>query len=472
MHLNFLWVFVEKLGVSLLAIVVFLTYAKLLPPQEFGIAVLILSVTQFLAILISTLFEDTMVQKQHAEEVDYDTVFWASAGIAVFFMILSSIGFYYWSTSHEDSRIFYLGVFATLEILATNLIVTYVAQLRREGNFKLLAIRVLTGKVIGSMLGLICVLNHLGAFSIIMQSVSGMCVQALVLFTAVKRIPKFHFNVQYLRDNITFGSLIALRRLSWDALVRLTPLIAGSIGGTALAGIIGFAWRIVELIRSSIAHAVYSYVLPILSRQQRNIEEMAGTYVTVSQLIAFSVTPVFLGIFAVAPSMVAGLFDPKWHSAILPIQLFSLAALLNLYRIATPLCFTALKRPGQLLMVEMVATIITIIAMTQVGVYGAWMFGLLHVARMLAILPLGSRLMKNIMGISIYRQWQPIIKYLLPGLVMFLTLEAIEFIYPLESSLMHMIMQMVVGVAIFGAITYFFFLADIKQWKRRIFSRP
>ncbi|MCB9964452.1 MAG: oligosaccharide flippase family protein, partial [Rhodospirillales bacterium] len=309
MHLGLLWVLFEKFGASLLAVVAFFVYAKFLGPSDLGVVVIVLSVTQFLAILIGTLFEDVLVQKKELDSSDTDTAFWAGFGLSFLSMLATVGGFYFFSEKVETYNLTALAAFACLEIFLVNAGTIYVAQMRREGRFKLLALRVLIGRVGGSLLGLGAIFIGLGAWSVIIQSVMMAALQTLILILSAKSVPGRQFDAGKLKYFFSFGAFLALKRLSWDALVRITPLAAGATLGTSAAGLVGFAWRIVELFRSSIASGLMSYLVPHLSRMQDDLPRMGREFQSITALIAFFVTPVFLGLFAIAPYMITTIFD-------------------------------------------------------------------------------------------------------------------------------------------------------------------
>lgn len=474
MHFGLIWVLIEKLGASLLSVIVFFIYAKFLSTAEMGTAVMILSVTQFLAGLINTFFEDALVQKEKLHEGDIDTTFWAGIGLSLVTMAMTSLVFWAWLGDHPDSaHLLPLAIFATSEIILTSLMTTYVADLRRKGQFKLLAFRVLLGRIGGSFLGLLCIFGHFGAWGIIVQSVAGIALQYLILLATTRTCPGFNIHPAVLKQNFTFGSLIAMQRLLWDLLVRMTPLSAGIVGGASMAGIVGFAWRIVELPRNSISSGLYSYLLPFLSRFQNRIPELAIQYTHITALISFFLTPMFLGLYVIAPHMIDAIFGQKWIETVPVIQIFCIAALLNSYRIPANLCLNATGHPGKTLVLDTVTITLTIAMMFAFGAWGAWVAGLAHIFRFVVTLPKGLSLIDWKLGVSARSQIMTVIKYASPGLGMFAVLQGgTSALAPqgFENSAVIMICQMGMGVMIFAALAFGFFKTDIAQW-RSGFSR-
>lgn len=464
MHIGILWVLLEKFGAAFLSVAVFFIYAKFLSTEEMGIAIVILSVTQFLALLINTFFEDALVQKEKITQQDIDTTFWVSNALSVMTTVLTCAGFWAWGKTVPDHPILAMSCFATLEIIFTNLTTTYVAQLRREGKFKVLAFRVILGRIGGSLIGLICILAHLGPWSILAQSVMGMGFQLAILLYAVCKIPGHDIHLHLIKDNFHFGLMLALRRLSWDALVRMTPIAAGIVGGTSMAGIVGFAWRIVELPRSSISSGLSSYLLPLLSRERSNIPKMANSFLSITGMNALFMTPLFLGLYLIAPNLIQGIFDDKWAETASIIQMFSLAALISCYRIPASVSTSAAGQPGKMLITDAVSSVLTIVIMLAFGMQGAWVIGFAHILFNLMVLPKGFSILKNIMNLSVADQIRPVLYYALPGNLMFILLYIGTVLMPHIPPLTMLVMQISCGAVLFCGFATAFYKPELAIW--------
>lgn len=468
MHLGLLWVLFEKFGAAFLSVAVFFVYAKFLSTEEMGIAVLILSVTQFLALLLNTFFEDALVQKNSINHRDIDTTFWISNVLSFSVSALTCLGFWIWGQSMPTYPIFLMSLFAVLEIIFTNLGTTYVAQLRRDGKFKTLALRVVLGRVFGSIVGLFCIFAHLGAWSVLAQSVMGMGMQLAILVYAVRKIPGWNIHLPLLKESLHYGSMLALRRLSWDAFVRMTPIAAGITGGPSAAGIVGFSWRIVELLRGSISSGLAGYLLPLLSKGQNDIEKMAKSFINITGITAFFVTPIFLGLYIITPSMMQGIFDDKWLEATPIIQFFTLAALISSYRVAANVSISALGHPGTMLVTDAICSILGIKIMLIFGNNGLWAIGATHILFQICVLPKNFQTISNLIHLSYWKQISPVLLYALPGNLMFILLYTFSFVYAGSPSLSLLIVQMGLGLLLFTIFSVLFHKSDILSWKDNI----
>ncbi|MGH1374703.1 MAG: oligosaccharide flippase family protein [Alphaproteobacteria bacterium] len=464
MHFNFIWVLLEKFGTSLLSVGMFFIYAYLLSPSEMGIAVMILAITQFLSTMISTLFEDAMVQLDKITNKHINTAFCSATILSVICALLTISGFTYFTPHIAHYNTLALTTFASLEIILTNIGLTYVAQLRRDGNFKVLALRVIIGRICGAICGLVAILSGLGAWAIIIQSVIGTALQTIILIAAVRNIPTLTLDIPTLKYYISFGSKLSLKRLQWDIIIKAMPIIAGITSGTAAAGHLGFAWRIVELFRSAIVSGLMNYLLPHFSRIQKSKNRMAQEFISTTSLVVFFSSPIFLGLMVTAPLIITTLFEPKWYPTIPIIQLFCISALLSCYRVTATISMTACGHPEKMLHEGMIVTSISMLTMFLIGHIGPWILPIIFILQIVTLLPISIRIINDLIGMTWKEQLFPTMKYATPSIMMALILYLLQILFPTHPIINMLHFQIPVGITIFTLITLVFYQKEITSW--------
>lgn len=468
MHKNLLWVFFEKFGASFLSIVVFFVYAYLLSPYDMGVAITILSVTQFIAIGISTIFEDAIVQAKQVNDRDINTAFSSAISISGLLILLVVFVFSVIPFAQESYNMSMLVAFASFEILLTSFSVTYVALLRKEGKFKTLAFRVVVGRVGGALCGLIAILNGLGAWAIVAQSVLGMLFQTIILVYSVRSVPSFSFHLSSFKRFMRFGVPLTLKRITWDVLVRSSPIIAGLTLGTSAAGHVGFAWRVVDLFRSAIFSGLMSYLLPHYSRLSQDKSKLSSEFLSTTALIAFFVSPIFMGLLITAPVIVTTIFESKWYPAIPLIQLYSIFAIVSCWRAPEHIALTSCGNTKVLLREKTVTSVVLIFALYHLGQYGLWIFGCLYLANFLVLFPIGSKAIRESLGIKVWHQILPCIRYAAPSFAMVASLFTIQYYAPQDSLMNTLVAQISLGIFVFSSLAFVFYRKELRSWKKGI----
>lgn len=464
MHFNFIWVLIEKVGASLLSIGAFFLYAYLLAPEDLGTAIIVLSITQFFAILIGTIFEDALVQMKQLSADCINTAFSTGLLISVVCMALIQLGFYVWYPVDGGYQVLAMVAFANLEILVINASVVFVAQLRRDGQFKLLALRIVGGRIGGALAGIIAALCGAGAWAIVVQSVVAATLQFFIILYKVPALPRLCLSLNLLPYFFDFGAKLALTRLSWDLLVRAAPILGGITLGTAAAGHIGFAWRMMDLFKSAIVSGLMSYLLPHYSRLQSSKPTLVGDLTSSSRIVAFFVTPLFLGLFVTAPALVAGIFEEKWMASVPLIQMYCLAALIWCYRAPHNIAMTACGFPGIVLKEELSLSIVCVVAMWFSGSYGLWIFSAVFIANALVMLPVGVLATRRVLNLSWRDQLAPVFHFALPGFAMSVALFSMIEFFSDSVWVNYLLFQIMFGVLAFSCFAFIFYRQEINIW--------
>ncbi|WP_427977108.1 oligosaccharide flippase family protein [Agarivorans sp.] len=349
-----MWIVFEKFGISLISLLTFIVYAKILGPSELGIAVLALSVGQGLALIFGSLFEDALVQQPKLGAAQLNSAFCSSLSLSLSLCLVSVIILQNMSLELLLKQLILVSL---IQLPLVSLSTIYVAQLRRSGAFKQLAHRTLFGRLVGAASGLYLVTHGAGAWSVIIQAVSAEVLGLLTLLFASNYRPKVYFNLATTMSLLKIGGPLALRRLSWDITVRGVPIVIGLNASASAVGTFALAWRLVEMPRSAISSGIISFALPVFSRNQHQPETLQTLFCYASRITCFLILPLFFGLTATAPLLIPLLFGAQWSEAIWVTQLLSLTAAYSVTRLYAPTLLTALARPNLTLSSDVFASL-------------------------------------------------------------------------------------------------------------------
>src|SRR5690606_39474237 len=162
----------------------FFVFAHLLSPEELGVGVLIIVVVELVGLLFSSLIEDPMVRQRQISPGQRATAFWACllAGLGSAALI-GAAGLLI--DPRPEIRTMVLA--AALKVPLTLMARIYVAEMRRTGNFRLLASRTLLGKILGALGGILVAWQGLGAWALIVQALIMELVSLLMLMRGDRR---------------------------------------------------------------------------------------------------------------------------------------------------------------------------------------------------------------------------------------------------------------------------------------------
>jgi O-antigen/teichoic acid export membrane protein len=139
-----------------------------------------------------------------------------------------------------------------------------------------------------------------------------------------------------MRAILSFGGLLTAERVFWFLYSQADNLILGKrFGGEAL-GIYSVAIQLAALPMDKLGPVIGQVAFPAFASVQARPHDATTYLLKAMRLIAFVSFPSLLGLSAVAPWFVPAVLGPKWHDAILPLQLLALSMPFRFIALALP----------------------------------------------------------------------------------------------------------------------------------------
>jgi len=413
------WIFTEKFGLILLSMITFVAYARLLSPAELGVGTIIIAIVELVGLIYSSVLEDPLVRLERLEDKHISTAFWAAVLVSLASIVLISLAVLLYTT---DPVLRWMTALASVKILFTMMARVYVAQMRRSGNFKMLASRTLLGKIVGGFAGIAVALCGLGARAVIAQALIMEFVSIIVLMRADRRRIAFHIDGAFLRELIKAGTPVAINALSSQTLQRGVNVVLGMTAGANAVGMFNMAMRIIDLPRTAIYNGLLSYALPAFSRRSAEPLRLLGIIGDSTVVSSFLLTPLFLGIALTASDLILLIFGAKWAEAIPLLQVLACTAAVGNMAMYATTALVAVNRSHLTIKAEVLTTLLALLLVYGFGsVYGGMAAALALLARMLLITPLQIRGLNAAVGYDWRRFFDSNYRSVLASLVMVAT---------------------------------------------------
>ncbi len=342
---SLLWSGVENGSLAVISLGSLIVYSRLLSASEFGLFSIVLALTELLGVLVAMLFHDALVQRREVTDLHFDTAF--TVTMALSFILMAGC----WGAAPLFARAAHapeagevLG-WMGLVFPSMGLSATIVARQRREFAFKSLAIRSLSGRLLGGVVGITAAVMHAGVWSLVLQQVLTAITGSLVLWFTAARTPRLRFALPECRQLVAFGVFaVANLFLSFSA-KRLFTIVAGLRLGVATAGYLNLSFRVVDVLWAISATAVSQVSLPMLSGLQSDPARLKRAYARAVEFACLLLFPCFAGIADTSPEIVNAVFGSRWAPASGCIAALACLALVQTPRLfATPV-LTAIGRP-------------------------------------------------------------------------------------------------------------------------------
>lgn len=190
-----------------------------------------------------------------------------------------------------------------------------VALLRRNMQFRVLALRAVAGVVAGGVVGVGMALAGYGVWSLAGQRVTQVGVNVIMAWAAVSWRPGIDISLHHIRDVFHFGHrMVGLRAAELTA-VQMPSIIVGVMLGPTQAGLFSIAWRVVEIASFLVITPLRMVAQPAFSSVARSGGHAANLLVDIMRMAGLVVFPAFAGLAVLAEPALIVLFGQKWAPA-------------------------------------------------------------------------------------------------------------------------------------------------------------
>jgi len=357
------WSAVETWGRQVALFLIFVVLAQYLGPQDLGLAALAAVAPTILCVPVVQGFPDALVQRPQVDREHFESVFWlllaGGLGLSASIYVAAPLVAHFFSEPLLEGLIRWTSLIVVIQALAA----VPTAILKRELNFRLLAIRTLAGTILSGATGVGMAMAGFGVWSLIGMQLVKVSSEAFILLVFSGWRPRLRFSLAHCRDLSGFAVPLIVQSLWTFMNEELPKVILGAFLGTYAVGIYTFARRLLDLMVQGLLSPLTNIAMPAISRLQERpekVDQFFDTGIRLAGLVAF---PAFVGFAAIAPDAVPLVFGAHWASAVLPVQMLMILGLLRTVDSLCGLTLLALGYSKLVLALNVTYTVLVLIAL-------------------------------------------------------------------------------------------------------------
>ena len=360
----------EAVCAAVLQVLCLVVLARVLGPSDLGLAMLAIAVIYTLSEFIQFFFAEAIVQREELDAAHVSTAFWVTLGAATGMIALLLVGAdrVALEVGAPDLGPLVRWMSPVLAFAAFNGTVS--AMLRRTMEFKLLAVGVLVGRIVGSALAIWMALSGFGVWSVVTQQLALFGGSAVIFWLTAAWRPTLCFSLRHLRELTSFAGAKALGGALTSVNAHVLSLLAGHLFGTVGLGYVALARRVSGTLGSVIDGAARQVNMSVFSRQQNSRSVLLASVYGSTRVTCLLAFPVFTGLVVCAEDAVVLAFGPEWRPAVPLVQLFAVGCILRTAIGPVRTTVEAVGRPALHLwrgVVELVATVGGLFALSGLG---------------------------------------------------------------------------------------------------------
>lgn len=395
--IGLLWLFTEKFGGIFISTVTFFVYSFYLSPSEFGNATFALAIALVFSQTLVTVLQDPIVCAKRVTKRLISSCLWFN--LAVSLVIISVILFGVW-LYQPDPELKILIQYASSIILISAINSLYCALLRRQKQFKKMALCQFFGRLVGAVVGIGFVVFGVGPVAMILQLICIELFAVIAISCSFTLKPKFTFSKGGVVELLSNGVPIAIKKISWESFSRGIPIVLGIFTSPAQVGFFAFAWRIIDMPRAAIHNAALAFILPHFVSQKQDKKAIKQSYLFSTKFMCIATVPFFLMLGLFAEPILMLIFSEKWRDAAPLVSMLVIVPILANLRVFAPSLFTSFNKAKLGTKTDVFSTFFALVSCAIAAPFIGAISGVVaFVVRLLINFPITFVYLKSLLGI-------------------------------------------------------------------------
>lgn len=412
--IGILWNFAQQLALKGVGFLVTLFLARYLAPTDFGLLAMMAVFVAIATTLMSSGLQQALVRMKNAQQVDFNTAFYANlilGGIAYLLLFACAPLV---SSFYQEPRLIILIRIAGLVVLINAFSVVQVASLSRQLNFKTQLKASIPASIVSGSVAVILAYFDYGVWALIAQMLVAAFINTVLLWRFQGWRPTLGFSKNALAGMYNFGYKLFLSGLLDTIFTNLYVIVIAKIFTTQVAGFYFFADKIKTMVLSQLVSSIQTVTYPALAAIQDDDTRLKGAYRKIVAVTTFILFPAILLLAALAEPLFRLLLPERWLPAATYLQLMCIAGLLFPVHVINLNILTVKGRSDLFFYLEIIKKLtLTLILVVSVG-YGV--VGILYgqiIFSVLAYIP-NSYFSSKLLNYSVSEQ----LADFLPGLIL------------------------------------------------------
>jgi len=337
------WMIGFRLLDRMVGLISVLVLARVLTPADFGLVAMATAMIALVELFGWLGLETALIQRPGATREHFDSAWTMNVlvGASVACVLLLSAWPLAWF--YDDSRLVALVAFLALGPLIQGCenigVVAFRKDLNFDREFRFLLSKRLLSFAITVALALWLRSYWALAIGMVFGRLAGVCISyALHPFRP-------RWSLSHAGDLLHFSLWLVAQNVFVFLKDRAPDFIIGKFAGAPALGMWSLANELSNLVGTELIQPMNRAALPTYSRLAEDRGALAGAYLSATGLVALLVTPLVVGLAAVAPLVVAVLLGPQWHPVGPLISLLAFHGLTDVFLRTAAAAVLAVGRP-------------------------------------------------------------------------------------------------------------------------------
>lgn len=323
------WMSIFRVVTRALSFIKIAVLARVLTPSQFGVFGIASLVLAFLEILTETGVNIILIQskKDIKEYIDSAWVVSIIRGIIVSLLILISAPFIasFFKTPEALNILLLISIVPLIKGFINPAEVKFRKELNFSYEFWFRSFIFLVDSVVAILFALI---TH-SVYSLVFGLIAGSIVEVIISFVLIKPMPKFAFNMDYLKNLFHKGKWITVSSILNYFADNGDDIVVGRVLGSSSLGLYQMAYKISILPITEISDVVNQVIFPVFAKMEGDKGRLRQAFIKTLIFVSLSTVLLGLTIYSFPEIIVQILLGPTWLQVIPILQILSVYGILR-----------------------------------------------------------------------------------------------------------------------------------------------
>lgn len=319
------WTTIQKYTNTIAQFVCGIVLARLLTPEDYGCIGMLTVFTHLAGSIVTMGFSSALIQKKRPSDEDYSTVFFWNEAISVLMYLILFF------SAPAIARFYRIPLLNdVLKVQGLILIINASAaiqdnRLRKQFNFKKLAIVSIVSNFIAIVVAVIMAYKGFGVWALVGQSLSLGVVRNIIFWLTNKWRPMFVFSKKSFKELFSFGFYVFMSNIVNQLGNSLQTLLFGRLYNATLLGYYTKAGRTEMFASRSLSDVLLQVTYPLYSELQDEKEKMISAISRITTTVAYVTFPLMSLLILLAKPIFVLLYSDRWLPSVPYFQVLCLA---------------------------------------------------------------------------------------------------------------------------------------------------
>ena len=369
---NLIWRFMERCGAQLVSFIVTIVLARLVEPELFGIVTTVTVINSILLVFVDSGMANSLIQKKDPDDLDFSSVFYFNLVFCILLYVALFFAAPLIAQIYKNTALTPIIRVLGLSIVAAGVKNVQQAYVSKTMQFKRFFFATLGGTMLAGTVGIVMALRGFGVWALVAKELVNVCANTVILWLTVDWRPKWMFSFARLKDLLSYGWKLLVSGLLDTIYNRLRQIVIGIKYTQADLAFYDRGNSLPNLIVENINSSIDSVLLPVLSSEQDQKEQVRRMTRRAIKVSTYIMMPMMMGLAVCAEPFVRLLLTDKWLPCVPYLRIFCFSYAFYPIHTANLNAIKAMGRSDLFLILEIAKKVVGIAALiltVSMGVY-------------------------------------------------------------------------------------------------------